>query len=365
VRGGRTRRRFRPHRRRLALVGIVLLAAFAATAAILSDSAGGAPRIVPNSLVQLDPRTGAPILVKQVGIEPEPIAVTRTAIWTVDDSEVSRLDLHTHRVDTSPVTSHSGSPFDIAFDSTGNAWVTSASESNYPPPVNAFVTQVARGPGVTSAGVIDPGQGPLQSITLPLPMAGNEAIGANRLWVITGPHGPLPGDNRVAVINLRTLQPTTLRLHGHATAIAYGDDTVWVGTYGGGDVSDDSRLEAIRAGQSKPLETVLEKHGAEWGPLSIAVGDGAVWVTTYSSRQLFKINPITLQIEHRLDLSAEQAGSVAVGAGAVWVTGAHSITKVNPRADTIIRTYPIAVGFPCAVAATSTSLWLAVDGRSC
>jgi DNA-binding SARP family transcriptional activator/DNA-binding beta-propeller fold protein YncE len=367
VRGGRTRRRFRPNHRRVVLAGVVLLAASAVTAAVLSDSAGGAPRIVPNSLVQLDPRTGTPIFVKQVGIEPEPIAVTRTAIWTVDDSEVSRLDLHTHRVDTSPVTSHSGSPFAIAFDSTGNAWVTSASESDYPPPVNAFVTRVARGPGVTSAGVIDPGRGSLRSIPLPLPMAGNEAIGDNRLWVITGPHGPLPGDNRVAVMSLRTLQPTTLRLHGHATAIAYGDDTVWVGTYGGGDVPDDSRLEAIRAGQSKPLETVtvLEKRGAEWGPLSIAVGEGAVWVTTYSSHQLFKINPITLQIERRLDLSAERAGSVAVGAGAVWVTGAHSITKVNPRTDTIIRTYPIAVGFPCAVAATSTSLWLAVDGRAC
>jgi DNA-binding SARP family transcriptional activator/streptogramin lyase len=365
VRGGRTRRRFRPNHRRVALAGVVLLAASAVTAAVLSDSAGGAPRIVPNSLVQLDPRTGTPILVKQVGVEPEPIAVTPTAIWTVDDSEVSRLDLHTHRVDTSPVTSHSGSPFAIAFDSTGNAWVTSASESQYPPPVNAFVTRVARGPGVTSAGVIDPGQGPLRSIPLPLPMAGNEAIGANRLWVITGPHGSLPGDNRVAVMSLRTLQPTTLRLHGHATAIAYGDDTVWVGTYGGVDGPDDSRLEAIRAGQSKPLETVLEKHGAEWGPLSIAVGDGAVWVTTYSSRQLFKINPITLQIEHRLDLSAEQAGSVAVGAGAVWVSGAHSITKINPRSDRIIHTYPIGTGFTCAVAATATALWLAVDGRPC
>jgi streptogramin lyase len=125
------------------------------------------------------------------------------------------------------------------------------------------------------------------------------------------------------------------------------------------------RLEAIRAGQSKPIKTVLEKHGAGWGPLSIAVGDGAVWVVTYSSRQLFKIDPITLQIEHRLDLSAEKPGSVAVGAGAVWVTGDHSITKIDPRKDEVIHTYPIRVGFTCAVAATSTTLWLAVDGRSC
>jgi DNA-binding SARP family transcriptional activator/DNA-binding beta-propeller fold protein YncE len=362
-------RRFRSRRWRLALAGAALLAASAAAAAILADSAGGTPRIVPNSLVQLDPRTGKPVLVREVGVEPEPIAITPTAIWTVDDSEVSRLDLHTHEVDTSPVTSHQGSPFDIAFDKEGNAWVTSSSESPYPPPVNAFVTRISRGPGVTQPGVIDPGQvGLLQSLTLPLGMAGDEVVGAGRLWVIVGPHGPdVQGETRVVVLDFRTSQLNTLPLGEHATAIAYGDDTVWIGTYGGGGGGepDDSRLEAIRAGHSNVLHTVLEKHGADWGPLSIAVGDQAVWVVTYSTRQLFKINPITLQIEHRLDLSAEQPGSVTVGAGAVWVTGAHSVIKIDPRTDTALHTYPINTGYPCAIAATSTTLWLAVDGRPC
>jgi DNA-binding SARP family transcriptional activator/DNA-binding beta-propeller fold protein YncE len=373
----RPRTPFRPRRWQLALAGVVLLAASAATATILSESTAATPRILPNSLVQLDPRTGKPILVKQVGIEPNPLAITPTAIWTVDDNEVSRYDLHTHNVDTSPITSHSGSPFGIAFDRAGNAWVTSASESQYAPRVNAFVTRVTRGPGVTGPGVIDPGQGLLQTMRLPLPMAGWEALGTDRLWVISGPHGPLPGDNRLAVVNLRTFERTALKLDERATAIAYGYHTIWVGTYGGpnfgGNRPDDSRLEAIRAGQleairtgrSKPLETVLEKHGAGWGPFSIAVGDGAVWVVTDSSHQLFKIDPITLQIEHRLDLSAEEPGSVAVGAGAVWITGGHSVTKIDPRTDTITRTYPIGVGFPCDIAATSTTLWVAVDGRSC
>jgi DNA-binding SARP family transcriptional activator/DNA-binding beta-propeller fold protein YncE len=360
----RSRTPFRPRRWQLALAGVVLLAA--ATAAILSESSGATPRILPNSLVQLDPRTGKPILVKPVGVEPNPIAITPTAIWTVDDSAVSRYDLHTHRVDSSVITP-STQPFGIAFDSTGNAWITSASESQYAPRVNAFVTQVTRGPGVTAPGVVDPGTGRPFTMSLPLPMAGLEALSAERLWVITGPHGPLPGDNRLAVVNLRTFQPTALKLDERATAIASGYRTVWIGTYRGpnpgGHRADDSRLQAIRAGQveairtgrAKPLETVLEKHGADWGPLSIAVGYGAVWVVTASSHQLFKIDPITLQIDHRLDLSAEEPGSVAVGAG----------TKIDPHADTIIHTYPIQVGFPCAIAATSTTLWLAVDGRSC
>jgi DNA-binding SARP family transcriptional activator/streptogramin lyase len=364
----RPRTPLRPRRWQLALAGVVLLAASAAAAAILSDSAGAKPRILPNSLVQLDPRTGKPLLVRAVGPEPNPIAITPTAIWTVDDNALSRYDLHTGAVDSSPMPSQSGQPSGIAFDTTGNAWITSSSQSQYAPRVNAFVTRVTRGLGVTGPGVLDPGSGRADTMTLPLRMAGLEALGADRLWVITGPHGPLPRDDRLAVVNLHTLHPTTLKLDERATAIAYGYHTAWVGTYGGpnfgGHRPDDSRLEAIRAGQPT-IERVLEKHGAGWGPVSIAAGDGAVWVVTYSSRQLFKIDPITLKIERRLNLSAEQVSSVAVGDGAVWTTGAHSITKIAPRTDTIIHTYRVAVGFPCAIAATSTTLWLAVDGRSC
>ena len=369
-----------PLRRRrwqLALAGGVLLAAAAAAAAILSASAGATPRILPNSLVQLDPRTVKPILVKQVEPEPEPIAVTPTAIWTVDNNLVSRYDLRTHKVDSSAVTD-STQPFDIAFDKTGSAWITSSSEAPDAARVNAFVTHVPPGPGGTGPGMVDPGQGLLQTTPLPLQMAGNEAIGADRLWVISGPHGPINRDNRLAVIELSApASPIALKLDERATAIAYGYHTVWIGTYGGpnygGNRPDDSRveairdgqLEAIRTGRSKPLEAVLEKHGADWGPLSIAVGDGAVWVVSYSSRQLFKIDPMTLQIEHRLNLSSEQAGSVAVGAGAVWVTGDHSVTKIDPQTDTIIHTYPIRVGYTCGIAATSTTVWLAIDGRAC
>jgi streptogramin lyase len=373
---GRTPPRFRPRRWHLALAGVVLLAGAAAAAAILSETAG-VTRILPNSLVQLDPRTVKPILVKQVEPEPEPIRVTPTAIWTVDNNLVSRYDLRTHEVDSSAVTD-STQPFDMAFDGSGSAWVTSSSEAVDAPRRNAFVTEVPPGPGGTGPGMVDPGQHLVQTTPLPLRMAGSETIGAGRLWVISGPHGPIERDNRLAVVDLSApASPMAVTLDERATAVAYGYHTLWVGTYGGpnygGTRADDSRLEAIRdgqlelikAGRSKPLETVLEKHGVVWGPLSIAVGDGAVWVTTYATRQLFKIDPITLRIEHRLDLSAQHGGSVAVGAGAVWVTGDHSVIKIDPHTDTIIHTYPIPVGYTCALAATPATLWLAVDGRPC
>jgi DNA-binding SARP family transcriptional activator/streptogramin lyase len=368
----RPRGPYRPRRWQLALAGVILLAAAAAGAAILSDSAG-AKRILPNSLVQLDPRTGKPILVKQVGFEPNPIRITPTAIWTVDSGGVSRYDLKTGRVDTSAVTGEQ--PSDIAFDKTGNAWITNSSESPGAT-VNAFLTRVPRGPGLTSPGLLDPGSPRVSTMTLPLPMAGYEATGADQLWVIVGGHGPLPWDNKLAVVDPHTLQITPLKLDESATVVAYGYHTVWVGTYGAGGYAashirkykDDIRLEAIRDGQleairtgrARPLETVLQKHGVNWGPVWIATGDGAVWVT--GAGKLFKINPITLQIEHKLELGAM---SVAVGAGAVWAAGFHSVTKINPRTDTVIHTYPIRAGNTCSVAATATTLWLAVDAHNC
>ena len=197
--------RFRPRRWQLALGGVVLLAASAAAAAILSDSAGATPHIVSNSLVQLDPRNGKPILVKPVGAEPGSIAITPTAIWTVDDNALSRYDLHTGAVDASPMPSQSGQPNGIAFDRAGNAWISGASQSQYASGVNAFVTRVTRGPGVTGPGVLDPGSERAYTMPLPLRMAGFETVGADSLWVISGPHGPLPRDDRLAIVDLRDL----------------------------------------------------------------------------------------------------------------------------------------------------------------
>src|SRR5207302_3627819 len=72
------RRRFRPRRWQLALAAAAILAASAAAAVTLSSSAAATPRVVPNSLVRLDPRSGKPTVVVPVGVEPGPIAFTPT-----------------------------------------------------------------------------------------------------------------------------------------------------------------------------------------------------------------------------------------------------------------------------------------------
>jgi hypothetical protein len=74
------------------VVGAALLAGF-----LVPRDGGGAPAVVPNSVVKLDPTTGAVLDVVPVGRHPEALAVTADAVWTVnlvtpETGVVARID---------------------------------------------------------------------------------------------------------------------------------------------------------------------------------------------------------------------------------------------------------------------------------
>jgi DNA-binding SARP family transcriptional activator/DNA-binding beta-propeller fold protein YncE len=367
-------RRFRPRRWQLAVAVLVILAASATAAAMLSTSAAATPRVLPNSLVRLDPRTGKPTSVVRVGTYPGQIAITRTAIWTENEgsNDVSRYDLRTHKVDTRGLTP--GQPNDIKLDREGNAWITNINANDQLAPYSV-VTRIDAGAGGTSPGPVYPSH--THPIRLPLPYAGLEALGAERLWVIVGPHGPVPGDNRLGVIDLRTDRVSVLRLDESATSIAFAYGLVWIGTYGANrpPYTDDNELEVFRPGDPKPTKIVLLRHGANWGPTWIGAGDRAVWALNCSPGcgtvpviTLMKIDPETLQIVDRRDLSALNPGSITFGAGAIWTANFNNtISKLDPRTMKIVRTSPLGGNTRqlCELAATRTAVWVSVGARHC
>src|SRR5204863_4900586 len=223
--------RVRVRRRYLVATALVVLAAAAGLTA-LATRANGTPRVVANSLVRLDPASGKLVSVVRVGVEPGPIAITPTAIWTSNygDNTVSRYDLRTHTVEARA--GFPAQPFDTVVDGDGNAWITSSYEDNAPAQ-NAFLTRLEAGTGGTSPGTLYPSHA--QTIDLPLPMAGYETLGGGYLWVIVGGHGPLFGDDRVARVDLGTNQvASVLQLHHSATSIAFGYGSAWIGTYTSG-----------------------------------------------------------------------------------------------------------------------------------
>ena len=363
------RRRFRPRRLQLAVAGLVVLAASAA-AASLSSSTAATPRVVPNSLVRLDPRSGKPTVVVPVGVEPGPIAFTPTAIWTVNhgDRTVSRYDLRTHRVQTRGGFPHQ--PYDVVADMGGNVWVSSKTP---------IVTRLAAGVGGTSAGPLYPSKA--ATIRVRGPGVGHEALGAGYVWAIVGPLTyPAPGllpreDDRLSLIDMQSDRvASSMRLRRSTTSIAFGYGSAWIGAYDAGG----SWLAIISAGSTKP-EWIRLVRGDSCGPPYdpgpygaplVATGAGSVWVLTCgqsNQQQLIKVDPETHRIVKRTSVSnLDPASFLAVGAGSVWLAGA-SVSEVDPVTDKVVRTIPVGgrTKTPCGIAATRDAVWVAVGDSFC
>ena len=363
------RRRFRPRRLQLAVAGLVVLAASAA-AAILSSSTAATPRVVPNSLVRLDPRSGKPTVVVPVGVEPGPIAFTPTAIWTVNhgDRTVSRYDLRTHRVQTRGGFPHQ--PYDVVADMAGNVWVSSKTP---------IVTRLAAGVGGTSAGPLYPSKA--ATIRVRGPGVGHEALGAGYVWAIVGPLTyPAPGlprreDDRLSLIDMQSDRvASSMRLRRSTTTIAFGYGSAWIGTYDAGG----SWLAIISAGSTK-LEWIRLLRGDSCGPPYdpgpygaplVATGAGSVWVLTCgqsNQQQLIKVDPETHRIVKRTSVSnLDPASFLAVGAGSVWLAGA-SVSEIDPVTTKVVRTIPVGgrTKTPCGIAATRDAVWVAVGDSFC
>jgi DNA-binding SARP family transcriptional activator len=373
---GAPRRRFGSRRRQLALGALVVLAAAASVTAVLATSPGATPHVVSNSLVRLDPRDGKIVSVTRVGVEPGPIAVTPTAIWTVNlgARTVSRYDLRTHGVD--PKGGFPIRPYGIAADHDGNVWVSSEA---------SIITRIARGSGGTSAGPLYFSH--TKVIRLPRPGAGSLALGGGYLWVIVGPL-TYPGDNRLTQVSLSSGELVrSWQLKGDTVSIAFGDGAAWVGT----NYDGVGLLNVIRPGAQRP-ESVRLGNGDLTVPLAISVGEGGVWVLTWgtnggvgagSPQALLELDPDTLQVVKRIPFYGRALWSVAAGGGSVWViagaVGAveagggsydDSVIQLDPRNGRIIRT--ILVGSSsskhtnlCGLAATSDAVWVSVGDAGC
>jgi DNA-binding SARP family transcriptional activator len=371
----------RPRRRQLALMILLTLVASGAAATILSTSSASAtPAILPNSLVQLDPQSGKIVSVARMGPNPGAIAAitaTSTAIWAANsDGSISRYDRRTGRVE-----SRGGLPYlpndpvnHVVADANGNAWFTSEMPT---------VTRLTPGSGGTSASLHSL---KAETIHVPGPAVGYEALGGGYLWTVVGPY-TIPGkDDRLTVIDPATSAVVDSVRLGHATtALAYGDGTTWVGA--GEDNNPaygPSWLYAIRTGGGEPGQLALDHQPLRrlldtsdtWGPIGIAVGDGAVWVLTcgicdlgpkpYSvHRMLLKIDPNTLKVLKRIHLN-RPTDYLAVGAGAVWLTaGKDRFVWQLDSTGRVLRAIPLPKkndAHTCAITATPKAVWVTIGG---
>jgi DNA-binding SARP family transcriptional activator/streptogramin lyase len=370
--------RFRPRRWQLALTGLVILAAAATLAAVLSTSSSAAPHVVPNSLVRIDPRSGKIVSVTPVGAEPQGIAVTATGIWTnnLTENVVTRYDLRTDKVHTLGTPP---SPFAVVADA-GNAWVTSLDKSTTITRFTGFGTGPSAG-----WGPLDPAETP--KIHLPPPGAVSLALGAGYLWAVAGPKTTPGTDDRVWLIDAASNRVVRLlRLGRQTTSIAFGGGAAWIGAFASERKilstsppwTGASWLFSVKFGAAGPrVQSYRLETGDTSGPSAVGVGYGKVWVLTCGScnigvdnQKLLEFDPDTGRVVKRIPLGSRNPNALAVGAGSVWVVNQvdASVTQRDPKTGQPVRT--ISVGNPktaaiCGIAAGRDALWVAVGDRYC
>ena len=359
----RSRRR-RPalRRRYLAVPGLAVVAAVAATVAVLSTHGSGrkppsspVSYVQPDSYAVIDPATGKLVGDPGGGVKPGPMALVGNTLWIVTrgNGQIQPYDLRAQR-ETPPFPA-GAAPYDIAADADGNAWVSDRK------PVVTWIRHPA------SYDTHHPYATPVvttQNIQVHLPGAGAEAVGAGYLWVISD----LPGriGRSVSLVDVRHRRlASTIPLGRQTTAIAYGYGSAWIGAY---DPQDSTAsLMKVRPG-SERVESLQLETGDGAGPLAVTVGDGSVWVVT-SRGSLLRIDPGKPQVIARIPMSAERPTLLAVGAGSVWTANLirYSVSQIDPHENTIVRTIPLGSydAVPCGIAATHHDVFVTFGETTC
>jgi streptogramin lyase len=344
----------------LALAALALGGIIAAVFAVAS-SGGSASRLLPDSVVKIDPKTLKATEVAQVGDSPDLIVASGGYLWVTNNILRDTLSGAIHnggdhtltRIDpsTGAVSVVGGvAPCGLVADPSGDVWVAncftpgSGQTSNivrvnakslafYPtlrvPGGTSFYRGLAYGdgylwasdtpapsrsgssPDVYSFTRVDPNTGARRRIGIPV-YAGamGWSDGDGDLWITDFPHGRL---TRFHAVNRarRTIggfgvNPGSVAAHG---------STVWIGDWGAPQVI---RVGVSGAGRprSVPLRP-FPKHyfSAVW---TVASGGGYIWATTPRGHALWRIDPKTNRTK-RIPLPYDPTG-VAVDGGEVWVT---------------------------------------------
>jgi YVTN family beta-propeller protein len=275
-----------------------------------------------------------------------------SAIWIPSDLDgsISRVDPLTNQVSATiqlamsrsctlcwgAVATHGGSVWAtsssarlalLSIDPVSNQVSTSVPLPIFPSAVTSSTDGMLWVASVLDSAVVrfDPATQQVQA-RIGVPRPSRLAAGQGTVWVISIPDDA--PDGRVVGIDARTDQVVAnVEVGVQPTAIAYGEDSVWVVDEGTQRVQRiDARTNAVVA--SIPVGFL---------PTGVAVSDGSVWVVSLSAPgvdgpALSRIDPATNTNLGSVSLGHGAPMGLTVGAGSLWVA-----TR-NP--DTVVRVQP-------------------------
>ena len=342
----------------VALGGALLLAGAIAAVTLRTGSGETAtpPRVLPNSLVRIDPDTLKATDVVRVGSAPDLVVAAGGFVWithhVVEDFGSGRLrdagDRTLNRVnpETGEVETVGGlAPCGLAPDPSGDVWVANCFasrgtdadvvrvdattldfEATYRVPGGdvggTFYRGLAYGGGSLWVGwtrergehaaviQLDPQSG--EQRATPRSTRSSTALAwadtSGDLWASNFDEGTLTrldaSTRAVETVNVLSSKP------GH---ILVDGETVWVGDWG---LPEVERLRAV--GPSRPRLVELPVRIGGTGVWQIAAGEGYIWATTPRDRALWRIDPKTNKVK-RIPIPYPPIG-VAANEGDIWVT---------------------------------------------
>jgi DNA-binding SARP family transcriptional activator/streptogramin lyase len=317
-------------RRRVITLLVALVAAAAVTLAlVLANLGSGAPTVVKDSLVKLDPDTGEVLDVTRVGGQPISVGVVGDTVWTgsIDDSTLTSVDLKSGHVGT---VGGIRTPIDVAADGARHLWFSTYGYDQ----VTRIDTRTRRADVVV----------PVRNKTFLL------GVGAGSLWVSEHPNN-LGEKGTVAQIDLATAHVRrTYRVGVFPADVKVGLGAAWVTNGGDASVSrinlDDGSVERISVGNS---------------PGSLAIAFGSIWLIAGDRQDtIWRLNPQTRQADAVIKVG-KLPFDVVAAAHAVWVTRreAGTVVRIDPRTNTVTKT--IHLGFkPQGMTVGADALWVTV-----
>jgi DNA-binding SARP family transcriptional activator/streptogramin lyase len=339
------------HRGLLAAAGTALLAATVAAAALaFSHDGKPSPRILPTSLVRIDPKTLKPTEVVRIGPLADLVVASGGYLWVTHDllrysgSDLIRNsgDRTLTRVDpsTGVATTVGGgvAPCGLTPDPSGDVWVA-----------NCY----ASGPVATVVRVDANSLRFVQTVRVPAGDASNYfeglAYGGGAVWV-AGPDGK----DGVTKLNPGTRASRFVTLKRPAGYMTWADayDDLWITNFSEGSVS---QLNAA-TGDVRRYDLA-----GEFSPGSLADEGASMWVGDWNSPQVVRLPAVGSTRQRAFYLPATGGVTdLAAGDGAIWaaVPDSRAVWRIDTSTGRIAR-IPLRY-FPWGVAVTDDGIWVSL-----
>ncbi|HET7555004.1 MAG TPA: BTAD domain-containing putative transcriptional regulator, partial [Gaiellaceae bacterium] len=323
--------------REVALVAgaVVVAAVAAAIAVVLTTRHDPPPRVLPTSLVRLDPRTLKPTQVVKIGPRADLVVAAGGYVWVAhgslrytSDGLRDAGDRALTRIDPSTGESRGVgglAPCGLTADPSGDVWVANCFASGQ----RASVVRVdARTLVFERTRLFPPTDGYYRGL----------AYGGGSLWAAAVSGGAVQGRGLTQLGPGERRRSIALAQHPNALAWSEGYGELWMTNFDDGSVSRmNPETQDVQA-----FEAVANNPGA------LVVKGASVWAGDWNAPDVVRLPAVGAAPPRHVsfDVTVDRAGvtSVAAGAGAIWATvpDDHALWRIDPETN---RTKRIELGY--------------------